>query len=220
MLQLPRQVRSAIGGGGRLPGKILAWQGVIALVLLIVLGIAKHVVATRENGLDLLNALPGGRMVTAGVDIGGMPTDYDLEALETSYHVDGVVNLNGPNVAEQVAAASLHLGYLRLAIAPGAAPTLVQLHMLANFMQSHVKKGNFVYLHDDLGGGRVVAAACMLLVLRGASWSTVQRKITSGEHMSLSRRQSLAVEQLSSALRSDGQSIHNNPYSGARINQW
>ena len=49
MLQLPTQIRPAIGGGGRLPRKILAWQGVFALVLILLLGVTKHVVTTEKS---------------------------------------------------------------------------------------------------------------------------------------------------------------------------
>ena len=111
--------------------KVLAWLGVFAVVLILLLGVTKHVVAGREVGINPLSALPGGRQVTVGLDIGGEPNDYDLEALAASYNVDGVVNLSGPNIAEQVTAASLHLGYLSLSVAPDAAPTRTQLQMLA-----------------------------------------------------------------------------------------
>ena len=220
MLQLPTQVQPTIGGGGRLPGKVLAWQGVVALVLILLLGVAKHVVAARESGPDQLSALPGGRTVTVGLDIGGAPTDYDLQALAASYQVDGVVNLSGPNVAEQVTTTSLNLGYLRSALASDAAPTLTQLHMLASFMQRYSQGSGSVYLHDDVGGGRAVATVGMLLLLRGETWPKVQQAMTTVELQSLSIGQSRAIKQLISALHSNDQPRRGNPYSGARIDPW
>ncbi len=220
VLQLPTQVQPTIGGGGRLPGKVLAWQGVVALVLILLLGVTKHVVAARESGPDPLSALPGGRMVTVGLDIGGAPTDYDLQALGASYKVDGVVNLSGPNVAEQVTTTSLDLGYMRLALASEAAPTWTQLHMLASFMQRYSRGSDSVYLHDGVGGGRTVATAAMLLLLRGEIWSKVQQAMTTAELQSLSIGQSRAIKQLISALHSNDQPRRGNPYSGARIDPW
>ncbi len=220
MLQLPTQIRPAIGGGGRLPRKILACQCAVALVLILLLGVAKHVVTARESGPDPLSALTGGHTVTLGLDIGGVPTDYDIQALAASYRVDGVVNLTEPDVAEQVTAASLHLSYMRLAVAPGAAPTLAQLHMLANFMRSYAVGDAYVYLHDDSGGGRVVATACMLLLSRGTAWPAVRQEMTAGELRSLSDGQSRAIEELISALHSNGRSLSDNPYSSARVHPW
>lgn len=220
MLQLPKQIQPAIGGGGRLSRKVLVWQGVVALVLILLLGVTKHVVAAREIGPDPLSALPGGRTVTVGLYIGGVPTDDDLQALAASYGVRGVVNLSGPNIAEQVTTASLHLGYMRLAVAPSAAPTWTQLHMLANFMRSYTSRGDSVYLHDDVGGGGAVATAGMLLLLRGETWPTVQQAMTTAELRSLSNSQSRAIEQLISALHSSDQSRPGNPYSGAWIDRW
>jgi len=44
--------------------------------------------------------------------------------------------------------------------------------------------------------------------------------MTAGELSSLSASQSIAVEQLMSALHSQGRSLPGNPYSGSRIYPW
>lgn len=214
------RVRPAIGGGGRIPRKALIWQGVIALALVLLLGAAKHLVAAREVGSGPLGELAGGRAAAAGLDFGGEPQDFELEALADSYRVDGVVRLQAPSVAEQATAASLHLGYLLVTVAPGAAPTWPQLETLVSFMRAHAGNGDFVYLHDDVGGGRAVATACMLLLLRGSSWEAVQRDMTAPALSTLSPRQRQAVTQLVSALQSHGRSLAGNPYAKARTDPW
>lgn len=213
------QIQPAIGGGGRLRRKALVWEAVIALALLALLGVAKQYVSAREVGPDPLGALPGG-VTVAGLDIGGAPADYQLEALAASYRVDAVANLAGPSVAEQVTAASLHLAYLSLDVPPDEAPAWAQLQTLANFMRAHAKNGDSVYVHDDIGGGRALATACMLLLLRGTSWTAVQRDVTATGLRTLSSSQMQAVNQLNSALHSHSGSLSNNPYSNARIDPW
>lgn len=220
MLQWPAPVHPAIGGGGRVPRKVLAWRGAVALGLILLLGVAKFVVAANETAPDPLSALPGGGSVTVGLGIGGVPTDSDLQALAESYGVDGVVSLSGPNVAEQVTVASLHLGYLVFAVVPRTALTWVQLRTLADFMRSHTSGGDSVYLHDDAGGGRVVAAADMLLLLRGMAWPAVAQGMTTGERQSLSNGQLRAIKQLISALHPGFHSSPGNPYADARLDPW
>lgn len=218
MTQWPGHARPAIGGGGRIPRKVLTYRALAVLGLLVLLGLTKHVVAAREVGSGTLSALPGGHQVTAGLDIGGMPSDFDLQALAESYEVDGVVNLVGPNVAEQVTTASLHQGYLRAPVPPGAAPTLGQLRALANFMRHETNHGGTVYIHDDVGGGRAVVTADMLLLLRGEPWAEVlQNTITEGGK-SVSTRQMMALNQLVNAL--DGRARAGNLYTGARLDRW
>ena len=213
------QIQPAIGGGGRLRRKVLLWQGVIALALVVLLAITKQMVTAREVGPDPLGALPGGETI-AGLAIGGAPADYQLEALAASYHIDGVASLQGRSVAEQVTAASLHLAYLSLDVPADGAPTWAQLQTLAAFMRAHTKNGDSVYVHDDVGGGRAVATACMLLLLRGTSWAAVQRDVTGTGLNTMSPAQSRAVSQLNSALHSRGGSPLDNPYSKARIDPW
>lgn len=220
MPQVASQFRPAIGGGGRLPRKILVWEAVIALVLILLLLGAKHVVASREIGNDPLASLPGGRTVVTGMDIGGVPDDIDLEALAASYKVDGLVNLAGPSVAEQVTASSLHLSYLHVPVAPGKAPTRVQLQTLAAFMSKFATHGNYIYLHDDVGGPRAVTAASMLLLLRGTPWRTVQRAVTASQLSTLTSTQSKAIQQLIAALKADGKPVPGNLYSDVRIYPW
>jgi hypothetical protein len=178
------------------------------------------VVTAREVGPDPLGALPGGQMVAPGLDIGGEPEDYQVQAMAGSYQVDGLVNLLGPSVAEQVTAASLHLGYLDLDVASGAAPTWTQLQTLAGFMRTHTRNGDSVYVHDDVGGGRAVVTACMLLLLRGDSWATVRGDVTAQTLSALSPAETQAVDQLRSALAARGKSLAGNPYSKARIDRW
>ena len=214
------QWRSAIGGGGRLPRKLLAREALVVVILAILLLATKHVVAAREVGLDPLAALPGGKTIVAGMDIGGVPDDDDLEALSTSYKVDGLINLTGPSVEEQVTASSLHLGYLNLVLAEGTAPTLAQLRTLTSFMSSHAAGGNYVYLHDDDGGDRSVTTATMLLLLKGMSWPAVQQAVSVAELSTLDSGQSAAVSQLRSALSAQGKPVHGNPYSGAKVVSW
>jgi hypothetical protein len=221
VLQLPAQVCPAVGGGGRRSSKILVRLSAIALGLILLLGLTKHVVASREVGPDSLSALAGGRSVTVGMDIGGLPTDTDLQALAGSYRVVGVVNLAGASVAEQVTAVSLHQAYLYLAVAPGAAPTWAQLKQLASFMSSHTSAGHSVYVHDDVGGGRAVTTADMLLLLRGEPWSAVSRWMTDTEEQSLSDGQIRAIQELISALSNPHLRLSpGNPYANARIEPW
>jgi hypothetical protein len=214
------RVPPAVGGGGRLSRKALIWRGLIALALVILLAFAKQLVTGREVGADPLSELDGSQVTAAGLDFGGEPQDFELQALAASYRVDGVVRLQAPSVAEQATAASLHLGYLLLTVAPGDAPTLTQLQTLATFMRAHTQNGNFVYLHDDVGGGRAVATASMLLLLRGSSWTTVQREMTAPALGTLSQRQEQAVTQLIAALQSHGKSLPGNPYAKARTDPW
>src|SRR5207245_1836372 len=144
-------VRPASGAGGRLPGQVRLRRGAAAMALLLLLGSAKLLVASGI--ITTSSARPPGHVVAASLLIGGAPTDGDLARLAAGYRVDGVVNLSAPSVAEQVTAASLHQGYLYLAVAPNTAPTWAQLRDLAAFMRGRTA----VYLHDDAGGaGRAV----------------------------------------------------------------
>jgi hypothetical protein len=196
------------------------WLTVVGLALIMLLGAGKYVISTRSSGSDPLATLSGGRTVAVGLDIGGVPTDYDLQSLAESYHVDGVINISAPDIAEQVSAATLHLAYMHLPVASGAAPTRLQLRTLARFMRSHTSRGAHVYVHDDAGGGRVVAIAEMLLLLRGESRQKVQQEMTAGERGSLSAGQSKAIGELATALNSPGYSSPGNPYAGSQIYSW
>lgn len=216
----PAQARPAIGGGGRQPRKVLIWEGAIALLLLVVMLLAKHEISARETGDNPLAALPAGNQVAAGLDVGGVPTDADLTGLAGSYNVDGVVNLTAPNVGEQATCAYLHISYMHLAMTSDAAPTLAQLRTLAAFMRSDTSKGDYVYLHDYGGGGTVVSTASMLLILKGESWQAVRKDLTSGELASLTSGQKQAIAQLAAALAAEGNSLPGNPYAGARIYPW
>jgi hypothetical protein len=216
----PGQARPAIGGGDRQPRKVLIWQGAIGLLLVVLMLGAKQAISGRETGTNPLAAFPGGNQLTAGLDIGGAPTDIYLTGLAGSYGVDGVINLAAPSVGEQATCAYLHLSYLHVNVAAGAAPTLAALLTMANFLRGHTSGGSYVYLHDQGGGAGAVSAASMLLLMKGESWQTVQKALTAGELASLSSAQVLAIADLTSALDDQGRPIPGNAYSGARPYAW
>lgn len=212
--------RPAVGGGGRQPRRVLLWQAAIG-VLIIVLGLAaKHVISSRETGNNPLIALPGGNVLAPGIDIGGVATDDQLIGLAGSYDIDAVVNLTNKSVGEQATCAYLHLSYVHMTVPSGAAPTLAQLHTLTSFMHSHTSHGAYVYLHDERGGGAVIATASMLLLLRGESWDAIQQTLDPGEISALTSTQMKAITDLTSALKVQGRSLHGNPYSGAKTDRW
>ena len=217
---LPAPARPAIGGGGRQPRKVLRWQAAIALLLIIVLLGLKHFVASRAVGVNALAALPAGNQVAAGLDIGGIPTDDQLEGLASSYGVNGIVNLTAPSVGEQATCAYLKLPYMHALVATGTAPSLAQLRTLASFMRSHTSGDAHVFLHDAGGGGVAVTTAGMLLLMKGDSWPLVQQELSSGEIASLSDAQRQAITELTSALQAQGQPIRGNPYSGVETGSW
>lgn len=217
---LPVLARPAIGGGGRQPRKVLRWQAAIALLLIIVMLGLKHFVASREEGNNPLAALPGGEQLAAGLDIGGIPTDLQLQGLAGSYGVDAVINLSAPSVGEQATCSYLKISYMHAVVATGAAPTLAQLHTLASFMHSHTSDGTYVFLHDEGGGGVAVATASMLLLVKGESWPVIQQGLNSGQISSLTATQTQDITELRSALQTQGKSLHGNPYSGAKTDSW
>jgi hypothetical protein len=219
-------VEPAVAGGGRLPRRTLVLRGLVAVLLLVVLAVGKHVISARETGPDSLAALPGGRYVTVGLVIGGDPLDSQLQTLATGYHVDGVVNLTGPNVAEQVTAAALSEAYLFEPVASGAAPTWPQLAALAAFMRARAGGVRTVYLHDENGGGAAVVTAQMLLLLRGDTAAQASGWLTAAERHSLRPAQSRAIAQLSSALARNANAARAtgnqpaNPYAAAIVTDW
>ena len=161
--------------------------------------------------------------MTSGLLIGATPADADLEDFAADFGVDAVVNVGSPSVAEQVTAASLHQGYLYLAMPVGAAPTWTQLRPLAGFMRRYTERGHWVYLHDDTGGPQALTTVAMLLLLRGQTWAAVVNRITPAGLSSLDTRQRLALEQLSSALHHagpQGRKPSGNPYAAARLEPW
>lgn len=214
------QLRPAVGTGGRLPRKNLVRRSMVAVGLVVLLGLAKHVISPHESWANSLSALPGGRAVIAGLYIGGMPTDADLQALAGSYDVHGVVNLSGPSVAEQVTAASLHQGYLHLTVVPGDSPSWAQLRTLVGFMRRYTAGGAAVYVHDDVGGARAEVTAEMLLLLRGEPWSAVSRGLADVEQQPQSSDQRLAIQQLNSALDPGHRFSPGNPYAAAQLAPW
>jgi hypothetical protein len=216
----PGQARPAIGDGDRQPRKVLIWQGAIGLLLLVLMLGAKHVISGRETGTNPLAALPGGNQLTAGLDIGGAPTDIYLTGLAGSYGVDGVINLAAPSVGEQATCTYLHLSYMHMNLTSGAAPTLAELRTMASFLRGNTSGGSYVYLHDQGGGAAAVSAASMLLLMKGESWQAVQKTLTAGELATLSSAQAHAIAELTSALDDQGRPIPGNAYSGARLDAW
>jgi hypothetical protein len=214
----PAWVRPAIGAGGRPPRKVLVRRSSVALALILLLGLAKLVAS--QGIIKVSSTSPPGRAVAAGLLIGGAPTDFELQQLAAGLRVDGVVNLSAPDVAEQVTAASLHQGYLYLAVRPGTAPTWRQLRVLVSFLRGHTARGGTVYLHDDTGGGRAVTTAAMLLLLRGQAWPSVSAEMTPAELGSLCECQRLAIKRLRSALHPIGHSSAGDPYAAARLDPW
>jgi hypothetical protein len=211
-------VSPAIGAGGRLGGRVLALRYALALVVLLLLGLVKILVAQQVVSPATLT--PPEHVVTSSLLIGGAPADADLEELAADLKVDGVVDLGVPSVAEQVTAASLHQGYLYLSLAPKMSLTWPQLRELAAFMRRHTVGGTSVYLHDDVGGDRAVTAAAMLLVLRGQALPAVTALMTTAELGSMFDRQQVALRYLNSALHPAGHVPAGNPYAAARLDPW
>ena len=198
----PAGLNPAIGAGDALPGHIRLRRGAVVLTLILLLGVAKVLVS---NGvIQVSSPRPAVQTIVPGLFVGGTPSDSDLQNLADGYRVDAVVNLDAPSVAEQVTAASLHQGYLYLPLSPGTSPTTAQLRDLAGFMRKYTARGNWVYLHDDVGGGRAVVTAAMLLLLRGQTWSAMSAAITTAALDLLSKGQLLAVRQLEDGLHPTG----------------
>jgi hypothetical protein len=191
----------AIGPGGRLPRRALIRRYALALALILLLGVAKMLIAP---GTSVGSMIQPGRVVTPGLIIGAAPTDTELQELAADLQVDAVVNLGAPSVAERAAATSLHQAYLYLAVAQGDAPTLAQLRLVAGFVRRYTGRGGWVYLHDDVDGGRAETTAAMLLLWRGQPWSAVSAQLTPAARGSLSKDQRLALDRLRSALTHGG----------------
>jgi hypothetical protein len=189
----------AVGAGGSLPRRSRRRRIGAALVLLLLLGLAKAEIP--RVAAEAYFAAGAGRLVAPGLVVGTAPTDGDLEALADSDQFGGVVNL----------------AYLRLPAPPGGAPTWRQLRVLVLFMRIHTTKGDSVYVHDDTGDGRAATAAAMLLMLRGESRSDAVAGLSS---TGLGAAQRLAISQLGSALRPGHGPLPGNPYSAARRFSW
>jgi acetyl-CoA acetyltransferase len=149
--------------------------------------------------------------------VGPDPTDAELQQLAGTGRAQAVVNVGPPSVAEQAAAAALHLAYLRIPVTPGGALTGRQLRVLVSFMRFHTTRGDSVYLHDcDCGSGQAATTSAMLLITHGASW----RGITTAGLGSMDRAQWRAVRQLDAARHSGHGALPGNPYSAARGATW
>ncbi|MGH3185839.1 MAG: hypothetical protein ACRDPY_12360 [Streptosporangiaceae bacterium] len=213
-----KRARPAIGTSGKLPRRVIIGRSAVALALVLLLGAAKLLVSHLVVTPVTLSAPD--YVITAGLDIGEAPDDADMQEMATSFRVVAIVNLDSPNVAEQATAASLHQNYLLLPVTPGMAPSLAQLRVMASFMRTNTAHGGSVFVHDDVGGGRAVATAAMLLLLRGEAWPKVTAQLTEADLQALSAGQLVAINQLSSALRRPGSRSPANPYAAARIDRW
>jgi hypothetical protein len=210
-----------VGGGGRLPRRSLIRRGAVALALALLLIAGK--LGVSHGVIKVRTLTPPSRAVAVGLLIGAVPSDNDLRQLASEFKVDGVVNLGASSVAEQVTAASLHLGYLNLPLARETSPSWPDLRELAGFMRTHTAGGAAVYIHDDVGGGRAVVTAAMLLLLRGQAWPAVSAELTPGELGSLCDCQRRAIDRLVLALRpsgTSGRSLAHDPYAAARLDPW
>jgi hypothetical protein len=214
----PAGLSPAIGAGGALPGRVRLRRGAVVLTLILLLGLAKVLVST---GIIQVSSLrPDVQAVAPGLLIGGAPSDADLQDLADGYRVDAVVNLDAPSVAEQVTAASLHQAYLYLPLSAGMSPAWAQLRVLVGFMRRYTARGGWVYLHDDVGGGRAVTTAAMLLLLRGQTWPAASAQMTAAELLSLSDGQWLAVKRLDDALHPAGPRAAGRSGAAIRIDPW
>jgi hypothetical protein len=210
-----------VGGGGRLPRRSLIRRGAVALALALLLIAGK--LGVSHGVIKVRTLLPPSHAVTDGLLIGATPSDGDLRQLASEFKVDGVINLGAPNVAEQVTAASLHLSYLNLPMAPQTSPTWPDLRELASFMRTHTAGGAAVFIHDNVGGGRAVVTAAMLLLLRGQAWPAVSAELTKDELGSLCDCQRRAIDRLVLALHPGGsthRSLAHDPYAAARLDPW
>jgi hypothetical protein len=206
-----------VGGGGRLPRSTLVWRGAVALTVILLLLVAK--LGVSHGVIKVRTMIPPSHAVADGLLVGAAPSDSDLQQLASDLHVRGVVNLSAPSVAEQVTAASLHLGYLSLPLPDQASPSWPQLRQLASFARRYTAGGASVFLHDDVGGGRAVVTAVMLLLLRGQAWPEVSAELTPQEFLSLCDCQRRDINRLRSALRATGPKGRN-PYAAARLDPW
>lgn len=213
-----KRARPAIGASGRLPRRAIVGRSAAALALVLLLAGAKllvsHLVVTP------VTMGPPDYVIAAGLDIGAAPGDAAMQEMATYFHVVAIINLDSPNVAEQATAASLHQTYLYLPVAPDMAPSLAQLRIMAGFMRTNTARGGSVFVHDDVGGGRAVTTAAMLLLVRGETWPRVTAQLTKTDLQALSADQLVAINQLSSALRRPGSQSPANPYAAARIDRW
>jgi len=209
----------AIGNLGRLPTRARLVRLAVALGFAVAL-LAGRFLLNVGAGTPL-PPLPGAAQVTPHLLRGGQPADLDLELLAEQYRVRAVVNINRPNVEERAVTAAQHQAYLEIPIAAAAAPTWPQLATIAGFMRRYTRHGQVVYLHDNSGGGPVVATTEMLFLLRGEPLRQVLRS-TRREQPSLSGQQVLDVFDLAAALTSGPRPAvsNRNPYNGAHFVSW
>lgn len=191
----------AIGRGTLLRGRPLVTR-VLLLALVCALGAGTLAVkaASHRNGFSL-PALQGAARVAPGVLRGGQPADFDLLQLRNGYRVRAVVNVRLAGTQEGAVAREFGLDYLALPIPPDAAPSPADLDQLVSFLRSHEQSSDVVYVHDDVGGGRVVSLAAMLLMLRGDPLNSVLATLSADELRHMSAGQWAALYALEAALR-------------------
>jgi protein-tyrosine phosphatase len=112
-----------------------------------------------------------------------------------------VVNVRLAGTQEGAVAREFGLDYLALPIPPDAAPSPADLDQLVAFLRSHEQSSDVVYVHDDVGGGRVVSLAAMLLMLRGDPLNSVLATLSADELRHMSAGQWAALYALEAALR-------------------
>jgi hypothetical protein len=212
-------VPAALGPGRVVRGRALA-------VRLLVIGLTAALAAAAlglkvvgRGGGDALPPLPGAARVTPHLIRGGQPADYDLLQLRDAYRVRAVVNFRLGGDAEGDIAAGFGIDYLGLATPAEEAPGVADLTWLVAFVQRHETAGGVVYMHDDVGGGRVISAALMLLMLRGEPLGAALTTLTPAQQRLVTSRQWSAVAALSQALTEHVDPAAN-PYAGVVALRW
>jgi protein-tyrosine phosphatase len=204
------------------PGSLVSGRPFVARLLLLVvaLGVCLGTLVTKAaKDAAPLPALRGTAYVTPHIIRGSQPTDYDLLQLRNGFGVQAVVNLRLSGSQEGEVAAGFGLDYLALPLAHGEVLNAQQLATLVAVIRRHQKESGVVYLHDDIGGGRVLTTAAMLLLLRGQPLDTVLSAFSADELKRLSAVQLSALQTLSRALNGD-ESEPTRAYQPARELQW
>jgi hypothetical protein len=211
---------SALGSAGALGRRQLVFR-------MILVALAAGVLGGQLSGLiDLKgNALPAPPLDATTVAYhlvrGARPADKDLIALRSEYRVTAVVNLTGPSVEERVVARDLGVDYLELSLAADAAPSAAQLTSVADFVRTHLSKGDVVYLHDDTGHDACVAMSAMLLLLRGDPLDQILAALPAGDRQALSAQQLAALRALAAVKSTRGEAVPaNNPFLSAATLSW
>jgi hypothetical protein len=212
-------IPAAVGVGNRIRGRSL----VIRLLLLgLIATLAAGTLWLKTNSRGDANALPplpGAARVTPNLVRGGQPADFDLLQLRNAYRVRAVVNLRFGGDAEGEIAAGFGLDFLSLPVAVDEAPTVADLATLVGFLRRYDSGSAVVYLHDDIGGGRVITTSLMLLLLRGEPLGVAMSTLRPEEQRMLSAHQWSALVTLSQAVAERGAG-NDNAYREAAVLRW